>query len=127
MKKRTEILLCENGNNLDDTYENRERYIDMRIENIYVTLVKDQVSHFVQGFEDMLSVPHEVFFNTMKLEDLDALLRGKEQDALCIDEWKAYTEYQNFEENETLINWFWKVHIYIYLVFLCSRAFNNCL
>ncbi|VVB09276.1 unnamed protein product [Arabis nemorensis] len=90
LKKRTEILLCENGNNLDVTFENRER----------------SSAHFVQGFEDMISVPHNVFFNTMKFEDLDALLRGKEN--ICIDEWKAYMEYDNFEENETLIKWFWK-------------------
>ncbi|EOA18635.1 hypothetical protein CARUB_v10007210mg [Capsella rubella] len=109
LKKKLEIPLCEQGTDLAVTYDNRESYINMRIENRYVTLIKDQVSQFIQGFEEMISVPHDVFFNTLNPEDIDCLLRGKEQIAICVDEWKSHTAYVNFKETDATIKWFWQI------------------
>ncbi|KAL1201645.1 E3 ubiquitin-protein ligase UPL5 [Cardamine amara subsp. amara] len=107
--KRLEIPLVPNGQDVLVTFEDKERYIELRIQMKYVTLVEKQVLHFAQGFEDLLDGPYSAFFNTLSLEDLDCLLRGIDQEDISIQEWKLHTEYQGFEEKDDVIGWFWEI------------------
>ena len=48
------------------------------------------------------------FFQSLELEDLDWMLHGSET-AICVDDWKAHTEYNGYKETDPQIFWFWKV------------------
>lgn len=115
--KMVEIPLCENGEDTDVTFKDRELYIKLRTEHMFVKLVEEQVRKFAEGFEKMLSVDHKMFFNTMELKDIDGLLRGEAHDAISIEDWKFHTDYDNFKETDNVIEWFWKVKLFF--------GFNN--
>lgn len=106
-----EIPLCENGEDTDVTFKDRELYVKLRTEHLFVKLVEEQVRQFAVGFEKMLSVYHKTFFNTMELKDIDGLLRGEAHDTISIEDWKLHTDYENFEETDNVIEWFWKVTV----------------
>lgn len=104
-----EVPLLPNGQDISVTFDNRDNYLHLKTEMIYVKLVKEPVSHFAQGFSDLMDVPCAQFFNTLELSDLDGLLRGEDQDAISIEAWKVHTDYENFEETDTVITWFWSI------------------
>ncbi|KAG2239008.1 hypothetical protein Bca52824_089868 [Brassica carinata] len=82
--KMVEIPLCENGEDTDVTFKDRELYVKLRTEHLFVKLVEEQVRQFAVGFEKMLSVYHKTFFNTMELKDIDGLLRAQSHLAVGI-------------------------------------------
>ncbi|KAG2244956.1 hypothetical protein Bca4012_014341 [Brassica carinata] len=45
----------------------------------------------------------------MELKDIDGLLRGEAHDTISIEDWKLHTGYENFEETDNVIEWFWKL------------------
>ncbi|XP_024005267.1 E3 ubiquitin-protein ligase UPL5 isoform X2 [Eutrema salsugineum] len=103
--------LCSNAQNIAVTSENRDSYIDMWMEYHYVTQLKDQIYSFSCGFEDMLSTEAttSLFLSFLTLEDLDSMMHGSEEESICVDEWKKYTDYENFEGTDEVICWFWKI------------------
>ncbi|KAE8689672.1 hypothetical protein F3Y22_tig00110933pilonHSYRG00271 [Hibiscus syriacus] len=68
------------------------------------------VDQFSQGFGHILSNSRlqKFFFQSLKLEDLDWMLYGSES-PICVEDWKAHTEYNGYSENDTQITWFWEI------------------
>ncbi|KAJ6869956.1 hypothetical protein NC652_035762 [Populus alba x Populus x berolinensis] len=76
----------------------------------FVTSISEPVSRFARGFADILSNSglQKLFFQSLELEDLDWMLYGSEN-AICVEDWKAHTEYNGYKETDPQISWFWKI------------------
>ncbi|XP_050288327.1 E3 ubiquitin-protein ligase UPL5-like isoform X2 [Quercus robur] len=106
---RKVVELCPGGKSKVVNSQNREEYVRLLIEHRFVTSISDQVSQFAQGFGEILSNSklQKFFFQSLELEDLDWMLHGSET-AICVDDWKAHTEYNGYKETDPQIFWFWK-------------------
>jgi len=107
---RKVVELCPGGKSKVVNSQNREEYVRLLIEHRFVTSISDQVSQFAQGFGEILSNSklQKFFFQSLELEDLDWMLHGSET-AICVDDWKAHTEYSGYKETDPQIFWFWKI------------------
>jgi E3 ubiquitin-protein ligase NEDD4 len=112
------VELCPGGKGIVVNSKNREKYVNLLIQHCFVTSISDPVSRFARGFSDILSNPGEqklsnpgeqkLFFRSLELEDLDWMLYGSES-AICVEDWKAHTEYSSYKETDPQISWFWEV------------------
>ncbi|KAK4270971.1 hypothetical protein QN277_019734 [Acacia crassicarpa] len=107
---RKVVELCPGGKSLVVNSENREKYVDLLIQDRFVTSISEQVSHFARGFADILcnSRPRQFFFRSLDLEDLDWMLHGSES-TISVEDWKAHTEYNDYKETDPQITWFWEI------------------
>lgn len=121
---RRVVELCPGGKSTVVNSKNREEYVDLLIQHHFVTSITEQVSHFARGFADILSNSglQKFFFQSLELEDLDWMLYGSES-AICVEDWKAHTEYSGYKETDPQISWFWKVSAYlvVFLLYLKSK------
>ncbi|KAG2635787.1 hypothetical protein PVAP13_2NG387200 [Panicum virgatum] len=103
------IDLCPGGQDISVNIRNREQYIDLLIKNTFVDSISAQLTHFTQGFTDILVNPdrRKDFFECLDLEDLDRLLGGS-NDTINLQDWKSHTQYNGYKEKDRLITWFWK-------------------
>ncbi|KAG4378275.1 hypothetical protein GLYMA_17G008250v4 [Glycine max] len=76
--QRKVVELCPGGKNLVVNSKNRDKYVDILIQDHFVTSISEQVPHFVNGFADILSKSklQQYFFQSLDLEDLDSILHG---------------------------------------------------
>ncbi|KAF5728865.1 E3 ubiquitin-protein ligase UPL5 [Tripterygium wilfordii] len=107
-RKAVELCLC--GKNIVVNSKNREEYVDLLIQHRFVTSISEQVSHFAQGFADILSKSDKrtCFFHSLELQDLDWMLYGTGS-AICVDDWKAHTDFNGYTETDPQMLWFWKI------------------
>ncbi|TKY53955.1 E3 ubiquitin-protein ligase UPL5 [Spatholobus suberectus] len=107
---RNVVELCPGGKNLVVDSKNRDKYVDLLIQDRFVTSISEQVSHFAKGFTDILSNSklQQYFFQSLDLEDLDWMLHGSE-DTISVEDWKAHTEYNGYKETDIQISWFWEI------------------
>ncbi|KAJ9185129.1 hypothetical protein P3X46_004791 [Hevea brasiliensis] len=107
---RRVVELCLDGKSISVTSKNREEYVNLLIQHRFVVSTSDQVSRFARGFADILcnSGLRTFFFQSLELEDLDWMLYGSES-AVCVEDWKAHTEYNGYNETDPQISWFWKI------------------
>ncbi|KAH7545306.1 hypothetical protein FEM48_Zijuj01G0079600 [Ziziphus jujuba var. spinosa] len=107
---RRVVELCPAGKSIPVDSKNRKDYVNLLIEHQFVTSIAEQVSHFMQGFADLLcnSRLQKFFFQSLELEDLDWMLYGSET-AISVEDWKAHTEYNGYKETDSQIVWFWKI------------------
>ena len=112
---RKVVELCPGGKSLVVNSNNREKYVYLLIQDHFVTSISEQVSHFAKGFGDILSNSSlgQFFFQSLDLKDLDWMLHGSE-DIISVEDWKAHTEYQGYEETDPQISWFWEVCSYCF-------------
>lgn len=47
---------------------------------------------------------------TLEPEDLDLMLHGKDRN-ICLEDWKAHTEYHDYCATDDQVVWFWQVRI----------------
>ncbi|GMI72686.1 ubiquitin protein ligase 5 [Hibiscus trionum] len=104
------VELCEDGKNIAVNSQNRQEYVNLLIRDRFVTSISEQVDHFSQGFGHILSNSRlqKFFFQSLELEDLDWMLYGSES-PICVEDWKAQTEYNGYTENDPQITWFWEI------------------
>ncbi|BAT77325.1 hypothetical protein VIGAN_01542600 [Vigna angularis var. angularis] len=108
--QRKVVELCPGGKNVVVNSKNRDKYVELLIQDRFVTSISEQVSHFAKGFADILSNSklQQYFFQSLDLEDLDWMLHGSE-DTLSVEDWKAHTEYNGYSETDIQISWFWEI------------------
>nr|GEW51007.1 E3 ubiquitin-protein ligase UPL5 [Tanacetum cinerariifolium] len=104
------VELFADGKNIVVNSRNREEYVELLIQHSFVTSVSEQVTQFVEGFEDIVRGPktRKLFFKSLALEDLDGMLHGSES-SMSVEDWKAHTEYNGYKETDDQIDWFWKI------------------
>ncbi|XP_022720694.1 E3 ubiquitin-protein ligase UPL5-like [Durio zibethinus] len=102
--------LCPGGKGIVVNSGNRQEYVNLLIRDRFVTSISEQVNHFSRGFGHILSNSglQELFFRSLELEDLDRMLYGSES-LICVEDWKAHTEYNGYRENDPQITWFWEI------------------
>ncbi|KAB2600905.1 E3 ubiquitin-protein ligase UPL5-like [Pyrus ussuriensis x Pyrus communis] len=107
---RKTVELCPAGESIVVNSENKGEYVNLLIQHRFVTSISEQVSHFAQGFADILcgSRLQSIFFRSLELEDLDWMLHGSES-AISVEDWKAHTDYNGYKETDPQILWFWKI------------------
>ncbi|XP_039166734.1 E3 ubiquitin-protein ligase UPL5-like [Eucalyptus grandis] len=107
---RRVVELCDGGKGMVVNSKNRNDYVDLLIKDRFVTSISQQVSHFAQGFGDILSDLRlqKFFFQSLELEDIDQMLHRSEND-ISVEDWKAHTEYNGYKSNYPQIVWFWKI------------------
>lgn len=110
--------LCSGGKDMVVTSENRRQFVELLVQRRLVASVAEQVKSFSQGFSDLLvnRTHHQQFLRALEPEDLDLMLYGKDRN-ICLEDWKAHTEYHDFCATDDQIVWFWQVR-YIFLVLL---------
>lgn len=88
--------LTFDGEDVDVTYVNRERYTNLRFQHCYVTCLENQVSSFSHGFDEILLEGSSAssFFSWLELTDIDYMLGGLEEDIISVHQWRKFTVYE---------------------------------
>ncbi|PIA28663.1 hypothetical protein AQUCO_06800084v1 [Aquilegia coerulea] len=78
------VELRPGGKDIVVDSKNSGEYVDLLIQNRFVTSISQQLARFAQGFADVLSMARlqKLFFRSLELEDLDRMLCGSNT-ALC--------------------------------------------
>ncbi|KAI3929554.1 hypothetical protein MKX01_025722 [Papaver californicum] len=107
---RTTVELCPGGISVVLNSKNREAYVNLLIQHRFVKSVTDQVKAFVKGFSEILCDTSllALFFRSLEHADLDRMLHGSDR-AICVEDWKAHTEYNGCNTTDSQIIWFWKI------------------
>ncbi|OVA14146.1 HECT [Macleaya cordata] len=107
---RKVVELCPGGNTLVVNSKNREEYVHLLIQQCFVKSISEKVSYFTRGFGDILCKRRlqKIFFQSLEHKDLDRMLLGSDK-AICVKDWKAHTDYNDYKETDDQICWFWKV------------------
>ncbi|XP_024400554.1 E3 ubiquitin-protein ligase UPL5 isoform X2 [Physcomitrium patens] len=102
--------LCLGGKDMVVTSENRRHFVELLVQRRLVSSVAEQVKSFSQGFSDLLlnSTTHQQFIRALTPEDLDLMLYGKDRN-ICLEDWKAHTEYHDYSATDDYIIWFWQI------------------
>ncbi|URD91827.1 HECT-domain (ubiquitin-transferase) [Musa troglodytarum] len=110
MGSKRMVELCPGGKDIIVHSRNREEYVSLLIKHCFVTSISEQVSHFAEGFGDILSNSkhQQFFFDSMDLEDFDRMLGGS-NNVINVKDWKEHTEYNGYKSKDRQIYWFWKV------------------
>lgn len=100
------------GKNVIVNSRNRKEYVDLLIHHCFTKSVSEQITHFGQGFTDIVGQERiqKLCFRSLDLEDFDGMLYGSER-GICLEDWKAHTVYKDYEETDPQIRWFWKVRV----------------
>ncbi|XP_055826818.1 E3 ubiquitin-protein ligase UPL5-like [Solanum dulcamara] len=103
------IELCPNGKDTVVNSKNRKEYVNLLIQHRFITSIAPQIAHFSQGFADITTLSIQTcLFRSLDLEDLDQMLDGSGSE-ISIEDWKAHTDYNGYEESDHQISWFWKI------------------
>ncbi|XP_073393758.1 E3 ubiquitin-protein ligase UPL5 isoform X2 [Physcomitrium patens] len=101
--------LCMGGKDMVVTSANRRHFIELLVQRRLVSSVAEQVKSFSQGFSDLLmNSTQQQFLRALAPEDLDLMLYGKDRN-ICLEDWKAHTEYHDYCVTDDYIVWFWQV------------------
>ncbi|KAI3918049.1 hypothetical protein MKW92_027440 [Papaver armeniacum] len=106
---RKTVELCPGGNNIVVNSKNREQYVHLLVQHLFVKSISAKVAYFARGFADILCKQRlaKTFFQAIDLKGLDCALLGDDT-PLLLKDWKAHTTYEGYRETDELICWFWK-------------------
>ncbi|MCL7022511.1 hypothetical protein MKW94_019816 [Papaver nudicaule] len=104
------VELCPGGSTIVVNSSNREEYIELLIQHCFVKPISEKLCYFTRGFGDILCERRfqKTFFQSLELKDLDLMLLGNDK-AICVQDWKAHTDYSGYENSDDQICWFWEV------------------
>ncbi|RMD41756.1 hypothetical protein DV735_g3371, partial [Chaetothyriales sp. CBS 134920] len=98
------IDLIPNGRNVSVTEENKHEYVQKIVQYRLFDSVKEQMDEFVKGFHDIIPADLIAIFDEQELE---LLISGLPE--IDVDDWKANTEYHNYNANSPQVTWFWRI------------------
>ncbi|KAI3930461.1 hypothetical protein MKW92_000734 [Papaver armeniacum] len=107
---RETVELCPGGSNIVVNSKNREQYVNLLIQHLFVKSISAKVACFARGFAQILCKqrPRKNFFRCIELKDFDCVLLGSNI-PISVKDWKAHTMYEGYTEADDQIHWFWKV------------------
>ncbi|KAH0706015.1 hypothetical protein KY289_011091 [Solanum tuberosum] len=101
--------------------KDRKEYVNLLIQHHFVTSIASQIAHFSLGFSDITTSSIKTSsFRSLYLGDLDKMLYGSGT-SIYVEDWKAHTDYNGYEENDPQISLFWKVIIYRHSIYNFTR------
>jgi E3 ubiquitin-protein ligase HUWE1 len=95
--------LVENGRDIAVTEENKHDYVRLVVEHKLLTSVQEQMQEFLKGFHEIIPAELIAIFGEQELE---LLISGLPD--IDVDDWRANTEYQNYNPSSPQIQWFWR-------------------
>lgn len=98
------IDLIPDGRNISVTEDNKKEYVQRLVEYRLTDSVKEQLDSFLGGFHDIIPAELIAIFNEQELE---LLISGLPE--IDVDDWKANTEYHNYNPSSQQIVWFWRI------------------
>ncbi|KIW96308.1 uncharacterized protein Z519_03377 [Cladophialophora bantiana CBS 173.52] len=98
------VDLIPNGRNIPVTEENKREYVNAQVRYRLTTSVKEQLENFVKGFHDIIPAELIAIFDEQELE---LLISGLPE--IDVDDWRAHTEYHNYNANSPQVTWFWRI------------------
>lgn len=96
------IELKPHGEEIPVTDENKREYVERMIEWRIVRRVEDQFRAFIAGFSELIPLDLITVFDERELE----LLMGGMSE-IDVDDWKRFTDYRGFSEQDDVVKWFW--------------------
>ncbi|KIX94406.1 E3 ubiquitin-protein ligase RSP5 [Fonsecaea multimorphosa CBS 102226] len=98
------IDLKPGGRDLPVTNENKREYVELLTEWKIQKRVEEQFNAFITGFNELIPADLVNVFDERELE----LLIGGIAD-IDVDDWKKHTDYRGYQEQDEVIQNFWKV------------------
>lgn len=98
-----EVDLKEDGRNIEVTQENKHEYVEYITEWKISKRVEEQFQAFITGFNEL--IPQELV-NVFDERELELLIGGLAE--IDIEDWKKHTDYRGYQENDQVIQWFWR-------------------
>eukprot|EP00924_Labyrinthula_sp_SR-Ha-C_P016927 maker-scaffold_6-snap-gene-19.44-mRNA-1 protein AED:0.05 eAED:0.05 QI:138/1/0.87/1/0.85/0.75/8/119/720 len=106
--EQQEIMLKENGGELDVTGRNVHEYIQLMTKYHMFERTKRQLAHFLAGLYDVIP---PVWLSIFDFRELELLLCGLPN--ISVDDWKKNTKYRGaytkLGANHKVVKWFWEV------------------
>lgn len=97
------IELKPNGVNIDVTDENKHEYVERMVEWRIVKRVEEQFRAFISGFSELIPLD---LINVFDERELELLMGGMSE--IDVDDWKRFTDYRGFTEQDDVVQWFWQ-------------------
>ena len=101
--ERRVVDLKPNGRNIPVTNENKVEYVELKTEWRIQRRVQDQFNAYMAGFNEF--VPQDLI-TVFDERELELLVGGIAE--IDMDDWKKYTDYRGYTENDEVVQWFWK-------------------
>ncbi|EXJ58594.1 E3 ubiquitin-protein ligase hulA [Cladophialophora yegresii CBS 114405] len=98
------IDLKPGGRDIPVTNENKREYVELLTEWKIQKRVEEQFNAFITGFNELIPADLVNVFDERELE----LLIGGIAD-IDVDDWKKHTDYRGYQEQDEVIQNFWKV------------------
>ena len=96
------IELKPHGEEIPVTDENKREYVERMIEWRIVRRVEDQFRAFIAGFSELIPLD---LINVFDERELELLMGGMSE--IDVDDWKRFTDYRGFSEQDDVVKWFW--------------------
>ena len=97
------IELKPGGEHIDVTDENKREYVERMIEWRIVKRVEEQFRAFISGFSELIPLD---LINVFDERELELLMGGMSE--IDVDDWKRFTDYRGFTEQDNVVQWFWE-------------------
>ena len=96
--------LIRNGNSIDVTNDNVEKYVESYIDFLLFRSVQLPFSAFKKGFEIVCRAD---MYKTLAPDELDIFVSGEE--VMDWDSLKRFCTYNGYDQNSRAIKWFWEI------------------
>ena len=97
------VPLKAGGEDIEVTDENKKEYIELMTEWRIVRRVEEQFKAFISGFTEL--IPQDLI-NVFDERELELLIGGMSE--IDVDDWKRFTDYRGFTEQDDVVQWFWQ-------------------
>ncbi|CDW98831.1 hypothetical protein [Sporisorium scitamineum] len=97
------VELKPGGEEVEVTDENKKEYVDLMTEWRISKRVEEQFKAFISGFTEL--IPQDLI-NVFDERELELLIGGMSE--IDVDDWKKFTDYRGFTEQDQVVQWFWQ-------------------
>lgn len=97
------VELKPGGEHVEVTDENKKEYVELMTEWRISKRVEEQFKAFISGFTEL--IPQDLI-NVFDERELELLIGGMSE--IDVDDWKKFTDYRGFTEQDQVVQWFWQ-------------------
>ena len=97
------VELKKDGEQIEVTDENKKEYVELMTEWRISRRVEEQFKAFISGFTEL--IPQDLI-NVFDERELELLIGGMSE--IDVDDWKRFTDYRGFTEQDQVVQWFWQ-------------------
>lgn len=97
------IELTPGGEHIEVTDENKREYVERMVEWRIVKRIEEQFRAFISGFSELIPLD---LINVFDERELELLMGGMSE--IDVDDWKRFTDYRGFTEQDDVVQWFWQ-------------------